>query len=144
LLVNRRKISWIQKYIAKNQLDLREEWIICDRYLVESGASGMQKILALKDRPNVVMCANDTLAIGSIKQVFQFGLKVPDDVSVTGFDDIFISRHFLPGITTVKQNYARLAELAVKKVIAHIPAEHSSKETLIDAETVIRDSCRIL
>jgi len=143
-LITEEKIAVFKETLAQNNLAVNEEWIISGQYLVESGASSMKQILSLKDRPTAVMCTNDTLALGAIKQVFFSGLTVPDDVSVTGFDDIFISKHFIPGITTVKQDYSQLAELAVKKILSHVSGEHCPKETTLDAELIIRDSCKIL
>ncbi len=143
-LITEEKIEVFKEKLAAHNLEIRDEWIVCGRYLVDSGASSMEQILRLKDRPSAVMCMNDTLALGAIKQVFKAGFSVPGDISVTGFDDIFISKHYVPGITTVKQDYAGLAELAVKKILAHVSAEHCPRETVLEAEPVIRDSCRKL
>ncbi|MBN1799136.1 MAG: LacI family DNA-binding transcriptional regulator [Spirochaetales bacterium] len=138
------KIEVFKEVLARHKMPVNEEWIVSGQYLIDSGASSMQQLLDLKDRPTAVMCTNDTLALGAIKQTFLAGLTVPDDVSVTGFDDIFISKHFIPGITTVKQDYHQLAELAVKKILSHVSGEHCPKETTLDAELMIRDSCKTL
>jgi DNA-binding LacI/PurR family transcriptional regulator len=143
-LITEEKIDVFKEKLSAENLEIRKEWIVSGQYLVESGAASMEKILALKERPTVVMCTNDTLAIGAIKQVFKSGLTVPGDISVTGFDDIFISRHFLPGITTMKQDYSQLAELGVKKILSHVSAENCPRETVLEAELIVRDSCRML
>jgi DNA-binding LacI/PurR family transcriptional regulator len=143
-VITEEKIEVFKEMLKQNKLAVNEEWIVSGQYLVDSGASSMRQLLSLKERPTAVMCTNDTLAVGAIKQAFRSGLSVPDDVSVTGFDDIFISKHFNPSITTVKQDYHQLAELAVKKILSHVSGEHCPKETILDAELMIRDSCRIL
>jgi DNA-binding LacI/PurR family transcriptional regulator len=142
--ITEEKIDVFKEKLCVQNLEIRDDWIISGQYLVESGAASMEKLLALKERPTVVMCTNDTLAIGAIKQVFKSGLTVPGDISVTGFDDIFISKHYIPGITTVKQDYSQLAELGIKKILAHVSAEHCPRETVLDAELIVRDSCRML
>jgi len=72
-------------------------------YDLESGYEAMQRLLQLKARPSAVFCSNDDMAIGAMKAISDKGLKVPDDVSLIGFDDNGISAYLTPAITTVRR-----------------------------------------
>jgi DNA-binding LacI/PurR family transcriptional regulator len=63
-----------------------------------------------------VFCANDYLAIGVVHALAEAGLRVPDDASVVGFDDIDGSAHLLPPLTTVRQPFERLADEVVRAI----------------------------
>ena len=59
--------------------------------------------------PDAVMCANDEVAVGLLRAFVEAGVNVPDDVSVTGFDDVPMAAYAGPGLTTVRQDFADTA-----------------------------------
>ena len=64
---------------------------------------GIRRLLALPHPPTAVFCYDDMTAIGALRQVRKFGLRVPDDISLVGFDDLPIVRYTDPPLTTVHQ-----------------------------------------
>lgn len=70
-------------------------------YGIETGADAFAQLMGCDVRPTVVMCGNDVLAVGAIKQARDMGLEVPRDISVTGFDDIELASVVSPALTTV-------------------------------------------
>jgi LacI family transcriptional regulator/LacI family purine nucleotide synthesis repressor/LacI family repressor for deo operon, udp, cdd, tsx, nupC, and nupG len=136
------KIKIFREALYKNNIAVNDDWIISGEYTIESGENSMKEIISKKVFPTVVMCTNDILAIGAINQIIKSGLKCPDDISITGFDDIDISQYYYPGITTVRQNYLQLSKSAVKKITDHIAGEKKPKEKLIKTNIIIRGSVK--
>lgn len=71
------------------------------RYSIDAGAAGFAQLMQRRPRPTVVVCGNDVLAAGALRQARAMGLNVPGDVSITGFDDIDLAEIVTPGLTTV-------------------------------------------
>lgn len=72
------------------------------RYSIANGASAFAALMSRQPRPTAVLCGNDVLAAGAIRQAHALGLRVPEDVSITGFDDIDIAEITTPALTTVR------------------------------------------
>lgn len=93
--------------------------------------------------PTAILCGTDLMALGVIHQLNRSGLKVPDDFSVTGFDDIAEAANAFPSLTTIRQQVDLIAHEALTlliKIIEHQPVE----SVLIRPQLVVRESCHIL
>ncbi|QIG39637.1 LacI family DNA-binding transcriptional regulator [Microbacterium sp. 4R-513] len=88
-----------------------------------------------------VFAANDQMALGLVHGLCQRGIRVPDDISVVGFDDLPDARHFLPPLTTVRQDFAALGELALKLIIDAIDGEEDGfQHDVIEPRLIVRGS----
>ncbi|MBD3940459.1 LacI family DNA-binding transcriptional regulator [Microbacterium sp. NEAU-LLC] len=87
-----------------------------------------------------IFAANDQMALGLVHGLSERGLRVPQDVSVVGFDDLPDARHFLPPLTTVRQDFASLGELALDQIIAAIEGEEGIQHHMIEPQLVVRSS----
>ncbi|MDY0911191.1 LacI family DNA-binding transcriptional regulator [Microbacterium sp. CFBP9034] len=87
-----------------------------------------------------IFAANDQMALGAIHGLMDRGLRVPEDVSVVGFDDLPDSRHFLPPLTTVRQDFAALGALAVELLVAAIEESPVPDRTMITPQLSVRAS----
>lgn len=87
-----------------------------------------------------VFAANDQMALGTVHGLVERGLRVPEDISVVGFDDLPDARHFLPPLTTVRQDFASLGALALRLIIAAIDGDDTAMHALIAPELVLRAS----
>lgn len=81
------------------------------------GASGLRALMALPDPPTAVLASTDVLAIGALSAAHALGLRVPDDVSIVGFDDLPLAEHTTPPLTTVRQPMSQMAAVAVAAAI---------------------------
>ena len=90
----------------------------------------MQQLLAGKNMPTAVMCSNDMTAIGVLHAMYRAGLRVPDDLSVIGFDDIHIAEVTIPPLTTVQMSRFDLARAAVTALRA---CAESTEKTAAEA-----------
>ncbi len=93
--------------------------IIEGDHTMEGGIEAMDRLLRLKRPPTAVMCSNDMTAIGVLHKLYRAGLKVPDDLSVIGFDDIHIAQVTIPPLTTIQMSCFELARAAVTALRAH-------------------------
>lgn len=90
-----------------------------------------------------VFVANDQMALGVLHGLQVRGLRVPDDISVVGFDDIPDAAHFIPPLTTVRQDFRELGELALQAAIGALAEHGSPTHRLISPELVIRSSTSV-
>ena len=92
------------------------------------------------DLPTAVFAANDQLALGLLRAFAEASVRVPDDVSVVGFDDVDGSAHFFPPLTTIRQEFAALGERCVGVLLAAIAGEDVVASQLIATSVVVRAS----
>ena len=110
-------------------------------YTIPSGAMATIELLELNDPPSAILCMNDEMAIGAIRQVKKMGLRVPDDVSITGFDDINFAEYCDPSLTTVSQPAEEFGTNAMHMLVDLINGkEPANKNIYLPFELVIRDS----
>jgi LacI family transcriptional regulator len=137
----------IQHAAAKAKLVLRDELVaqlMEDVPGHEPGYFATQRLLASGSAFTALFAFNDVSAIGAVKALREAGLRVPEDVSVVGFDDIQSAAFQNPGLTTVRQPLRTMGMLAAETVLRQIAggaAEHvPSKQVMVDPEFVVRDS----
>lgn len=106
------------------------------------GHTGACQLMALPSPPEAIVCASDRIAIGAIQWLHQHHLRVPEDVAVTGFDNIAESAFTVPSLTTVHVHKQLMGELAAERVVKRIENEQEIP-LLIQTPThlVIRRSC---
>jgi DNA-binding LacI/PurR family transcriptional regulator len=102
----------------------------------------MEIMLQDTNKPTAVYCNNDLQAIGAIHQIQKAGLKVPDDISVCGYDDIELAQYHTPSLTTIHVKSYEIGKIAAQKLIDKI--ENRDKNRImhdIPASLTIRKSC---
>lgn len=134
------KLRAFKKTMREAGLEVREEWILTDSFSIYSGRKQMEKLLQLADKPTAVMCVNDFVAIGAIKTAVDHELTIPDDMSIIGFDDIPLSHHFIPEITTVSQEANELGRTAIQVLQKLMNQEKVKKHTVIEPKLIVRKS----
>jgi LacI family transcriptional regulator len=116
-------------------------WIVEGDHTMEGGIASMELLLAAKHRPTSVLCSNDMTAIGVLHKLYRAGLRVPDDLSVIGFDDIHIAEVTIPPLTTVQMSRFELARAAVTalRTLVEEP-QNSRREYNIQTDLIVRES----
>jgi len=109
----------------------------------EFGMTAFGRLMALPQPPTAIVCATDQLAFGVLAAAARAGSKVPDDVSVVGFDDIPMARIAVPSLTTVKQPLEELARLGIEAVLAMLRGDEvqPAQMQLCEPELIVRASC---
>lgn len=131
------------KALKKYGIKVDRDFMVTSDFSIESGVSGMEKLLKGKRVPTAIIGINDLVAIGAIRAIKAAGLEVPKDISVTGFDGTYISELITPQLTTVYQSYEELGKAAVDIIIGLINKIELPKEKIIKSRLIIRESCDI-
>ena len=100
----------------------------------------MAKLLALTGRPTAVFCYNDMSALGALRTIRLGGVRVPEDISVVGFDDLFVASYTHPSLTTVRQPMRRMGVLAMESLLALMSGKQSADTIKVPAELIVRES----
>jgi LacI family transcriptional regulator len=104
---------------------------------LEAGAH----VMSGPGRPRAVVCANDEIALGVLVYAFGHGVRVPDDLAITGFDSLPTSAMTRPGITSVRQPMRDLGRRTLEELRAVIEAAPPPRDVVIPTEVVLRESC---
>jgi LacI family transcriptional regulator len=125
------------------KLPLKNEWIIeCDHTL-KGGVAGYGQLQGLGKRPTAIVCSNDMTAIGVLRAAYMEGLRVPQDLSVIGLDDIDFAEFTLPPLTTIclsRADLARAAFDALRQQAEDPNAPNLQREFLVSTSLVFRGS----
>ncbi len=114
---------------------------VADRDGPFGGQQATRTLLASGFKPTAIICVNDFMALGVLKELREHGLTVPRDVSVTGYDNIGLSEFAFPPLTTVNIPREKIGHMAFEALVPqHENSEVRGRELLIDPELVIRDS----
>jgi LacI family transcriptional regulator len=106
-----------------------------------SGFAAASELLARDPRPTAIFCNNDEMAAGACAAAFEAGLRVPQDVSIAGFDDIPLSRQIWPPLTTVRQPIREMATTAAKLLVSVLQGQEPSHLAVeIPTTLVVRKS----
>ncbi|WP_409252890.1 LacI family DNA-binding transcriptional regulator [Bacillus sp. SCS-153A] len=111
-------------------------------FSIEEGKAAMASLLSLDTKPTAVFVAGDHMAIGAMEAIKEKGLKIPQDISIIGYDDIEMSAYVTPKLTTVRQDTDRIGAKAGELLMNQINQKKKllTKE-VIPVELMIRESC---
>ncbi len=113
-------------------------------HTMEGGMAAAEKLLTQGKLPTAVICSNDMTAIGVLHEAYRKGLRVPDDLSVIGFDDIHITQMTIPPLTTIQMSCYELARAAVMALKAHVEkVPEAKREIPIETQLVVRESTSV-
>lgn len=146
--VGGQRIEQFINSMKSHNLDLREEYRVeGPNFSREEGYDAMMKLLNLEDKPTAVFCSSDMLAIGAMKAIENSGLKVPNDISLVGFDGIELGQLISPRLTTVKQNSKQVGYIAAQNILDMIKdhkKKHIGQSISIDCSLIIGESTKKL
>ncbi|MBC8401112.1 MAG: LacI family DNA-binding transcriptional regulator [Candidatus Marinimicrobia bacterium] len=143
LNISQNRLGGYKKALNDHGIDVDPDLIKCCHLSEESGANGTKSLLSLTPPPDAICCVNDPVAVGVYQQLRKAGLKIPDDVGVTGFSNNPITSMLSPTMTTVDQHGYELGRMAAKILLEEIDNERLVTEDqtiLIDGELIIRQS----
>ncbi len=123
-------------------LPIQKKWVLeCDHTL-KGGVSGFDRLQSLAARPTAILCSNDMTAIGVLRAAYMKGLRVPEDLSVVGLDDIDFAEFTLPPLSTIRLSRRELARAAFEALRQQAEAENTrvQREFLVSTSLVLRGS----
>ncbi len=127
--------------VEKQKGEILNYKIIEGDHKIEGGCNAAKKILKEKTLPTAIICSNDLTAIGAIKTFKASGIKVPDDISVIGLDNIALTEIISPSLTTIELERYRIGKVAMELLLNRLRDKDLPKQTCIfKTKLIIRDS----
>lgn len=121
------RIKSFRKCLKQRNLECRQEYMVNGDFSWNSGYVGAKQLLSLAVPPTAIFAANDIMAIGAIRAILDSGKRIPEDISVLGYDDIEMGKFCMPTLTTVHQPKYQVGTEAVKLLLKEV-----NKETIFD------------
>lgn len=134
------RLAGLKHALDKQNLTLDPNCIIEGDHEMEAGLQGAKELLALDNPPTAIFCFNDEMAIGAMASIQEQGKKVPQDISVMGFDDIRFSRYVNPPLTTIAQPTEQIGEQCMLQLLNQIKGEPSEQNIELPVKLVKRGS----
>lgn len=138
------RLEGYKKALADNNIDYNEAYVAKGSFSVKSGYEAMQVLLNRSLDITALFCTNDEMAFGAMNCIHDCEFKVPDDISVIGFDDIDYAQHFRPKLTTMHQPIyetgAKSVDLLIKSL--NLKEKFETIDIKLDAELIIRDTVK--
>ena len=103
--------------LIDNNIECLESFFKIGNFTYESGYNKTKELFTQKDRPTAIFVASDTMAVGSLNAALDNGFSVPEDISIIGFDNIFLSSIVRPALTTISQPAKLIGKLSVLSII---------------------------
>ena len=135
------RLSGFRNAIISNDLVLYPEYIVQGNYSESDGYSNAKKLLQLPHPPTAIFAANDLMAIGVIKAVYEMNLRIPRDISVVGCNDIWVCSSLNPPLTTIRSPLFEMGHAAAELLYNVINGiETEEKNIILPVELVTRGS----
>ncbi len=134
------RVEAFSQSLAECGIGLNPNWLVAGDHTLEGGFRAMEKILAGPEQPTGIMCSNDMTAMGVFHKAYRAGIRVPNDLSLIGFDDIQLARVMIPPLTTIQMSRLELARAAVTGLRAYVEKSAPKREYQIDTQLVVRES----
>lgn len=106
----------------------------------EGGMGAMEKLLAMPEPPTAVFCYNDMSALGALRAIRARNLNVPDDISVVGFDDLFITSYTDPMLTTIRQPRRQMGRMAMEILLQLFSGSETETKIRVQGQLIVRES----
>lgn len=140
--VRRARANGLRRAMGEAGVVINDTWFFEGGFNAIGGRAAAQSFLSLKDKPTAIFVANDEAAMGFISQLHRYGVSVPGDLSVMGFDDIVLADTYVPGLTTVHQPKEEMGRHAMTLVLDIIEGRTRADLPIIElpVHLVPRDS----
>lgn len=142
-ILSAHRLRGYQRALQDKGIDLDPKLEFAGDFSMTSGRNAFAAYSILPDKPSALFCANDESAMGFISSANRQGVRVPQDISVVGFDDIHFAQCFIPPLTTVRQPRAEMGAQAVALLLS-IMANETPRSVELAPEFVLRDSTAVL
>jgi LacI family transcriptional regulator len=130
-----------ESVLEELELEVRDEYLLTGGWLHGQARIETRKALELSEPPDAIFCASDRMAVGAMFACEEAGLRVPEDISIVGFDDEDFSSQVSPSLTSVRQDQSGLGTAAVEAILRMLDDPAESPPTIVlPADLVVRES----
>lgn len=140
-----KRLEGYKKAMSEAKLKIKREYIVYGDFTEDSGFKCTNLLLKNRNKITAIFSSNDTMALGAMKAIKKMNLKIPEDISIVGFDDIRIASYVSPALTTVKSPILEMASAVTCNLIDFIEnGINSIKCYSIPVELIVRESTKKL
>lgn len=137
----RDRVDGVVELLKRNRISLKKESIIEVPYQIQDARIALKKLLQINPSISAVVCGNDVLAIGALLEAQSQGIKIPHQCSILGFDNLELSRHIQPSLSTIHIDAIGMWSKAAHHLMSQINGiNRLPRKILADVSLVIRDS----
>ena len=136
----RERILGVREALERSGLHLDPTCTLERPYSLSAGREALRHFAAQTTRPTAVICGNDVLALGALLEASVMGLRVPEDISITGFDDLDLAREIPPGLTTIHAPLEEMGRQTAAYLLDAMPNDDGVPHIELPAELVVRGS----
>lgn len=137
------KVERFCQVMKENGLEVRPEWLIdVPGYDSGSGWMGIDQLMTCEERPTALLGMNDLVTAGMLQGLLGHGLHVPEDISLMGFDDTFITAMTTPQLTAVDYDYNEYARMLLDAAEGIMRNENVPRNQMVPLSLAIKQSCR--
>jgi LacI family repressor for deo operon, udp, cdd, tsx, nupC, and nupG len=130
------------KAMSANKIPVNEDWVFTAPMGLKGGRQAAKQLLTLDSRPSALFCSNDELALGALFELKQGGLRVPEDISLMGLDNMLYGEISTPPLTTIEQPAELIGERTMRRLLKLIAGEASGDNIeILPHHLVERESC---
>lgn len=136
--VTSQRLKSFHEVTMAHHLVIPQEYQVTSGYRnLEKAAEYTKKLLELPNPPTCILYADDYSAVGGINQIREMDLRIPENISIAGFDDIFVARQMVPRLTTVFQDSEKIGKKAAERLIALIENKNVPKRP-VKVKTILK------
>ena len=140
----RSRIDGVRQALTQLKLTLPPSLVTEQAFNLEGGRLGLRKLMSAQQPPTAIFCGNDLLAVGALLEAQRMNLKVPEQLSICGIDNLEIAEAINPGLTTVSLPTQDLGRIAAQYMLSAISGEVIAAQSLLPFELVVRGSTAVL
>ena len=134
------RVAGVRQALKKAGLRLAPHSLVECKYSLAEAREGFRTLMAASPAPTAIVCGNDVLAFGALLEAQKMGIAVPASLSVIGFDDLEMARHFQPALTTLHVPTQQLWQLVAERIIAALVPAPVVPATEVEVGLVLRES----
>lgn len=141
LLLSSDRVHGYRRALQEAGIPFRPEFLTYSDFTSEGGFQAMQHLLALPQRPSAIFLSNDLMAIGGLCAAQQAGVRIPEELSIMGYDDIALASFSTPRLTTIAQPKYDIGVLTAQVIVARIRhSEQAWRREMLQTKLVVRQS----
>jgi len=134
-----------KKCLKDHRIPYDPALVLQTQYALENGREGIKALLASGKPPTAVFCSNDFMAIGAMQGAREFGVALPEGLSIVGFDDMAIASYITPGLTTIRQPAYEMGRLGAEILLDQIKKrDERPVHKILETSIVVRESTAVL
>ncbi|NLE43654.1 MAG: LacI family transcriptional regulator [Chloroflexi bacterium] len=138
---SRDRLEGLKRAMQECGREVSPAWIVPGDGRPEGGERSADQILRADTRPTAILCYNDMTAIGALRTLRSAGVRIPQDISVMGYDDIRFAAYVEPPLTTISQPKYTLGQRAFLLALNLVDHQDELADSILIPELVVRDSC---